>query len=221
MIRTLWVGGQARILTLALSVLLCACGARPQAAPGMRQPVLDSALDSAVFVTVLEAQRARMGKLQPLRIDPRPLRDDPSVDEPTPQNIQAGPAGIVLQRTRLLARMGAVRADATEDFACAGRGEGLHSPGEARPDSARGDSDPCRAKGQFGSFILGLPRPGGASRSVGETGGHPGGDREAVYAVRVLYSDFGGYLVLDVIVAREPSGAWRVVEEKTLGGFAT
>lgn len=212
-------------LSAALSITtLCSWGCAPAADRNLAGADIGQAAsvsDTAVVAAVVQAVRASRAHDSPIRVDPRPLSNDPGVIEVNRLTVQDGPVEIVAGRTRLLRRLGAVQANAEEDFRCSGRygTPAVPLPGAAPvPDSIRRRNDPCLALGRFLSVILGVPRPGGPyfpPRSIDERGE---GRLQGHWTVRMIQSDGGGFEVFDVVLSRQ-GGAWQVVEKRSLYGI--
>ncbi len=208
-------------LVCMASALSCAPPPRVSPTSEIRLERSKIALDTALFSAVAQVLSTSEAPGTPVGIDPRPLALDPSA--PSRVTLAAVAEPVAVARAKVLERLGIPRADARADEPCvftSGYVPANPLPGYPRPpplsDSMRQERERCRARGSFSTFILGLPREGGAyfppyidERVEGRVQGY--------WTTRVIELTDGSYIVFDVIAAPRADGTgWQIIEKRLL-----
>jgi hypothetical protein len=212
-------------LVTAISILipiLAGCGKVDAQGVGAPAGSIVPVNDTILFAAVVRHATSNANPFAPYRIDPHPLKADPTITAPTLKSLADVPREVVELRRAVLIRMGIVQTDAVEDFKCPGID--IPPPG-MEPRHRVG----CPEVGAFTSVSMGLPRPGGpywpnASVAGGMVQVPDVDEREpglslGYWSVRLIRkqvdSTGGSHSVRDLVFKRDPkSGAWTFVAEK-------
>jgi hypothetical protein len=155
--------------------------------------------DAALFGAVVESLRDFTGR--PVRVDPRPLRGDSRVLEPSAGDLAGDTAGILQARADVLTRMGIPRTDAVADLACAIGNMRVADP--AVPADTLGRSA-CIEQGRISSVIATLSWDGVPARFHAKSLEGARGTQLRTMRVFQISTDprLGSYTVYDYVFAR-------------------
>lgn len=180
-------------------------------------------MDTSLFTAVVRYMHSAPGGYS-LRVDPRPLRPDPSLVELAPSVSVAAPdlvttpldplepipARVVARRSRAIARLRLGEADVFRHPRCPSLL--VSGPPELNPN--REPLPECPAISHRVA-ILAIPRPGGAHLPGVRSAQQPE-HQAGVWSVRVIQRDltpFGASAsASDYVVARGANGRWRVIQ---------
>lgn len=212
--------GVLGILIASGSIGLSGCVASPSRATPTHLRALPVSDDAEVFALVvqhLSTEDPRAGGS--LRVDPRPLKPDPSIVElwpslakSIPDRVQAAPEplagmspGVARRRSQVLARLNVSTTDAFAHPSC---------PGILLPPELQKNREPDRRcpKEVYTAAILSLPRPGGAywpgNLDQRDDGSH------TTWTVRVIRRNLepvgAGTTALDYVVDHTCEGNWQI-----------
>lgn len=167
---------------------------------------------AALIRGILASGLSRTGR-QPLRIDPRLLKDDPTTRRLEADALAPSDSVAVRERRALLRRFDIPEANAISDLECA-FSQGLHVTGERPAFPAR-----CEAMGDFVTVIFGVPRPGGPYFPPDVDEREESG--QGSYTVRAIEVTSYSYYVFDVVLRPLQGSGWEVVEKKVLYGASS
>lgn len=173
---------------------------------GQSAEAADSAIFRALLVATLERRRV------PVRVDPRPLRDDPNLADISAEALAQVPRAMIDRRRLVLDRLGIAAANAVRDREC-------QSPVPVEPADAP-EACPSPEEGDYLSVIFGLPRPGGPYwPRLGIDEREPGLRRGqwTVRAFQLVMTPRGAvWSAVENVLENSEGNGWSVVERRTV-----
>lgn len=186
-----------------------------------QQPL--SPADTSLLVAVVRAVGSTVGNAE-LRVDPRPLRADPSLNQATPETLAPVASSLVAAREALLALAGFHTADALRDRECAfsrGTPPPPPPPGTPAPVPSSTTRPECANRNPFRTIILGLPRPGGVDYPPGQIIARKPLSPTHLWTTRVIEYLPHGYWISDVVARRKPGGDWQILNVEAVDGVVS
>jgi hypothetical protein len=148
-----------------------------------------------------------------VRLDPRPLRPDASLQGIRTRDLDATDASVVRARAAFARSRGIATTDAAEDMTCAFvRGvPPTDSMLQLEPDSIRTRRRSCLARGLYTTYVFGVARPAPAL---------PSGDAAPGVVLRAFRLTTSGFEVWDLEL-RPKEGGYQVAGARRLGGVSS